>query len=90
MPKPDPKIFAAARKRLQRNLTRIIDHCDQLRADLEWWNQNRTDAQPFDVGKEIALSALARQMLDLVNAGKPIPSDLSKRFDEQAEAYTDG
>ena len=86
MAKPDPIKFAASKLRLQRGLRKIIATHEQIRTDIEWWNANRTDAEPFDVGGDIAVVALARQVLALVNAERPIPKVLWDRLQGQIEA----
>lgn len=47
------------RERIIRRLMKMKYELTQLIIDKEWWNQNRTDAMPFDLGWE-------RVLLDLV------------------------
>ena len=78
--------FLESKMRLRRMLRKVIADCEQLRTDIESWNENRPDAMPFDVGGDIALAALAREMLATVESEKPIPEAMWNRFIEPAEA----
>ena len=86
MSKPNRKKFLAAKARMIARLNRIITVHQEIRDDIEWWNQERTDAPPFDVGGDISVIALGKKMLALVEAEQTIPDELAKRFYEQVEA----
>ena len=42
---------------------RIVAETDQLVRDIEWWNANRNDAPPFDVGRDKVTLKAARDYL---------------------------
>lgn len=88
--KPDPKKYAAAKKRLQHGLRKIIADAEQLGRDIAWWNQNRTDAPPFDRGGDLSTAALAKRCLALVEGNQPIPSGLWQRLNEQIRTNAEG
>lgn len=47
----------------RRRICRVIaELTDTLRAK-QWWNRNRNDATPFDLGADLAGLRIARQML---------------------------
>ena len=83
---PDPVKFAKAKKRLRRCLRKIVREHQQIRRDIEWWNEYRTDAAPFDVGGTIVAERLAQQCLDLVEAERPLPDSLWNQLTKQLEA----
>lgn len=85
MTQPDPKKFPAAKKSLRRFLRKVIRDSAQLVRDLESWNDNRPDAPPFDVGGQLVLIKLAKQMLSLVEAERHIPKELYAELLGQAE-----
>ena len=35
-------------QRIRSNYVRLIENMDQIVSDIEWWNDNRLDAPPFD------------------------------------------
>lgn len=78
--------FLAAKSNLIRSLRKIIADAEQLRADITWWNENRLEHTPLDAGGDIITSALARDMLALVEAEKPIPASMYKRLAKHMEA----
>lgn len=52
--------------RMIRNVQRTIRKVSQLIMDAEWWNANRPDAPPFDVGTDKAvLSHLRKHLAEL-------------------------
>ena len=75
---------AKVKLRLQKRFRRIIRECEQLRIDKEWWNNNRTEHPPFDVGKDIVLANLARQILSHIDADRRVPDELTSRFQQEA------
>jgi hypothetical protein len=75
----------ACKRRLRAHLLGVIAEMEQLRRDIEWWNANRTDAAPFDAGGDIATAALARQVLERLEANEPIPDSLWERYRQQLE-----
>jgi hypothetical protein len=58
---PDPVKYAEAKRRLLKGLGKVVRDCEQLVADIAWWNANRTDAAPFDSGGD---AQLGRQLAD--------------------------
>lgn len=86
MGKPNRKKFLAAKARLLKGYGKMLRDTQELLADLEWWNANRTDARPFDVGPELVLIALLKQTLQLVESERPIPDELRRRINEHLEA----
>jgi hypothetical protein len=44
-----------------KHLNRVIRRCRQLITDVEWWNANRTDAEPMDCEAERVLLRLAER-----------------------------
>lgn len=80
---PDPKKFQAAKRNLRRTMRKIIAETEQLRRDIEWWNENRTDAAPFDVGGCIIAVKLAKEILDLVERDQYLPREKMLRLQEQ-------
>jgi hypothetical protein len=87
--KPDPVKFAAAKKRLLRGLGKIVNDLEQTRNMLEWWNENRKDAPPFDVGGTIVHLKMARELLGIVEREEMIPDPLWDRFQKQAKALAE-
>jgi hypothetical protein len=83
---PKERQHAAAATRLRKRLEKVIRECEQRIRDIEWWNLNRADAAPFDVGGDKVQVALAKEMLSLVNDNKPIPDSLYDRLIAQSEA----
>lgn len=84
--RPDPVKYAAAKKRLTKNLKRMIRESQELQADIAWWNQNRTEHPPFDLGGDIVFERICKEMLDLILSDKMIPDALMRRMNEQADA----
>lgn len=41
-------------------LRKILAEVEQMRRDAEWWNANRPDAPPFDVGQYVAFAVIVR------------------------------
>lgn len=66
---------AKLRLRMIRRLHRMKNELEQLIRDKEWWNENRTDSMPIDMGWERAmlqcvdgqLAAWDRNDIDSVN-----------------------
>lgn len=54
----------------RKRLAWIIRELHQLIVDKEWWNQNRTEHPPFDVGYERVQLKLARKAARLYDAGR--------------------
>jgi hypothetical protein len=73
------------KRRIRRYLLRIIEESAQLRAEIERWNQERTDERPIDVGGDLCTEMLARRVLACVDANQPIPEELRDRFLKQLE-----
>lgn len=72
--------FERSRKRLIKRCRRIIRDSEQLARDKQWWNNHRLDAPPFDLGAELATAAIAKQILEKVEAGERIPAELGRRL----------
>lgn len=89
MPRPDPVKFQESKARLQRWLHVLINTHEQIVRDIEWWNANRLDAAPLDHGGDIAVIALAKKVLALIDAEKRVPEELWARIDEQIKANAD-
>ncbi len=51
------------RARIVRRLERLMLNMDSIIRDKQHWNQTRTDAEPFDMGWEIAVRDAAKQEL---------------------------
>lgn len=60
----------AVRLRLIRGLKKIIADAEQMIRDTNYWNNHRTDAPPFDCGREIVLAEAAKKCLAKVEAGE--------------------
>lgn len=82
----DQAKFLASKRRLYRFLRRTIAEAEQMIRDMQWWNENRNDAEPFDIGGTIVYLQLARQCLALVESNQRLPDDLWARLTEQARA----
>lgn len=54
---------------LQRQIRKIVADQEQIVRDLEWWNANRNDAEPFDVGGDKVVLAKARECRDAMDRG---------------------
>jgi hypothetical protein len=78
--------YLAAKSNIIRKLRKIIADAEQLRSDIYWWNENRLEHTPFDAGGDIVTAVLAREMLALVEADKPIPDGMYKRLSNHMEA----
>jgi hypothetical protein len=50
--------------RFRRRLERQVEEIAQLRRDVEWWNRNRADAAPFDLGAYLVAERAGRRALD--------------------------
>lgn len=83
---PDRKKWQQAKANLVRGLRKCIADNEELLADLEWWNANRNDAEPFDVGGTRVAIKLAEECLGLVLANQRLPDDLWNRLQKQLEA----
>jgi hypothetical protein len=68
---------------LRKRLRKIIVEHEQIARDIASWNANRTDAAPIDNGGDLVVADLARQLLALVEADRPIPDALWQRFHRQ-------
>ena len=55
--------YEAAKGRLDKRLRRIVAEYQQIIVDIEWWNEHRTDAPPFDVGNDRLCLRAARHAL---------------------------
>jgi hypothetical protein len=69
---PDPKKFAAAKRRLLKGLPKIIADLQQQIRDIESWNDNRVDERPFDCESHRVALMHARDILRCVKADKRI------------------
>lgn len=76
----DRSEFEAARRRLLKGLPKIIADLEQLIRDQEWWNANRLDAPPVDVGRDKVYLAAARGIYRCVQEGRRIPVRLQKMW----------
>lgn len=47
----------------RKRLLKIIKAFEELIADKEWWNENRTDCAPFDIGAQLVKLREAREAL---------------------------
>lgn len=87
---PERKAMSAdyqrSKAQIRRSLLRAIEHHAQLRRDIESWNENRTDAPPFDAGGDLVAEQLARKMLAYVEVDQPVPDALFARYREQCKA----
>ena len=55
-----------------RDTKRLIHKMEQLVRDIEWWNANRTDAEPFDVGRDKAtVHFLQKHLAELESRPRP-------------------
>lgn len=84
---PDQQKFQRAKANIIRNLTTIINDSEDLLSDLESWNANRTECQPFDVGGTKLLIRMAKALLERVEREEPCAKEY-ERFVAQAEAMT--
>lgn len=75
-----------AKQRLISVLRRNIRNHEEIAADIAWWNENRTDAAPFDLGGDLVAVSLAKKMLVLVEANQPIPDEIWNRYQAQCQA----
>lgn len=75
-----------AKKRLLKNLRRVVAEYEQIARDIAWWNEYRTDAPPMDNGGDLVVAHLGREMIACVEADRPIPRELNNRWIEQVEA----
>lgn len=57
---------------MRRRMLRIISETEQIVRDAEWWNANRPDAPPFDVGGDKVVLAKARECLAALDRGDTI------------------
>lgn len=79
-----------ARLRVLKRLRRLLRETEQLRNDLDWWNENRTEHPPFDCeGEKVAIPML-KEMIALVEADENIPPALWQRYMAQADANAKG
>ena len=44
-----------------KRLAKMIRKTEQLIRDIEWWNANRTEHPPFDIGRELVFLAKLRE-----------------------------
>jgi len=78
--------YLEAKERLRRRLVNTIADVQDRIADIEWWNANRPDEQPFDVGGDRVQLKLLLEMLALVDADKKIPIAMAGRLVHQSLA----
>lgn len=79
----------ATRRRIIRRLRKMRRETSQLIRDLEWWNENRVDAQPFDVGWDKVLIGLIDKQLDEWVKREPdrqLTTQLAKQMTEHVES----
>jgi hypothetical protein len=86
MASPDPVKYAEAKRRLLKGLRKIVANCEQLVADIAWWNANRLDAAPFDSGGDLVAAQLGRQLIALIEHDEMIPDPLWDRLNAQLES----
>ena len=55
--------------RFRKRLLKIIQECQQIVNDIEWWNNNRLDADPIDCEIEKILVHLGKQALAAYDDG---------------------
>ena len=79
--------LAQSRESLRRNAVRVRDQIQEIVNDIEWWNANRTDAPPFDVGADKVAIRLAEQHIAELDSGvEPIPSETLDKLIAQLKA----
>ena len=81
--KPDPVKYEAAKRRLRKQLTKIVRDSEQLYRDVCSYNDFGPEHVPFDTGKYLVTIDLAKQILALIDQDKLIPRDLWERFTTQ-------
>lgn len=64
---------------LQRQINGIVAELEQLVRDTEHWNRVRTDAEPFDVGRDRVALAKARECKAALDRGDTIASERLNR-----------
>ncbi len=52
-----------------KRMRKIIRELEQVIRDKRWWNQNRLDARPFDIGADLAALKLQREALAAFDRG---------------------
>jgi len=55
--------------RFRKRLLRIIRDCQQIVNDIEWWNDNRLDAEPIDCEIEKVLVHMGTKAVTAYDAG---------------------
>lgn len=78
------------RRKLLRCYRKALAEVEQIIRDLEWWNENRTDEQPFDVGADKVAASILREIISLLEANENIPSSLTERLYEQLGGTVEG
>lgn len=74
------------RQKLLKVYRKALKEVEDVRNTLEWWNNNRLDAPPMDVGGEKVAIVLLKDMLSLLERNENIPEELTARLQEQLEA----
>jgi hypothetical protein len=77
--------FLKSKSRIRKRLSKIIRENEQIVRDIEWWNLNRADAPPFDVGGTLVLIKQAKDMLALVETNQRIPDETYNALLRQSE-----
>lgn len=72
--------------RFRRRLVRLIRDLKQMIRDMEWWNENRTDEEPMDMGAERVILAKAEKALEALERGDR--AGHTKHVKEMSEAAT--
>lgn len=66
---------------LQRSARKIVRELEQQIRDKEWWNNNRLDAEPFDVGVERIALKHARNELQALLKGDTHSGHMDKAIE---------
>lgn len=74
-----PEKHEVVRQRLLRRTRKIINELRQIVADKEWWNEHRTDCEPFDVGADRVALVAHEKMLPYIERDERIPDDVVRR-----------
>lgn len=78
------------KNRIIRRLHKIRDELQQVVNDKEWWNENRKDAEPFDVGWDRVMLRNASDQIEAWESGDiEKANSLNAKMQEIAATATD-